>query len=85
MLLMKIQVILTLVPSGWDMFLLDYHVEAPISTIFSPTAIEKYHRIFNFLFGLQRIQSDISRTWNKFTKGLRIAYLRLRIFDDCFI
>jgi len=67
--------------SGWDIFLLDYHVEAPISTIFSPAAMEKYHRIFNFLFGLQRIQSDLSRTWNKFTKGQTPAPVCLHKFQ----
>jgi gamma-tubulin complex component 3 len=48
-------------PKGWDLFLLDYHVDPPINAVFSQLVMDQYLRIFNFLFGLQKAQCDLAR------------------------
>jgi hypothetical protein len=39
---------------GWEVFSLVYHLQSPLSTIFTPQAMEAYLRLFNFLWRLKR-------------------------------
>eukprot|EP00742_Colponemidia_sp_Colp-10_P010263 GILJ01011264.1.p1 GENE.GILJ01011264.1~~GILJ01011264.1.p1 ORF type:complete len:867 (-),score=164.52 GILJ01011264.1:142-2421(-) len=50
---------------GWDVFSLDYRVEAPLHTIFTPEIMQEYLRIFNFLWRLKRIDHRLSAVWNQ--------------------
>lgn len=45
---------------GWDVFTLDYKVDPPLNTIFTPQAMEKYLRIFKFLWRIKRVQFSLS-------------------------
>ncbi|KAI8333505.1 Spc98 family-domain-containing protein [Choanephora cucurbitarum] len=56
---------------GWDVFSLDYHVDAPISTVFSPQAMHQYLQIFNFLWRLKRVEYTLSSSWRQWGKTTR--------------
>lgn len=56
---------------GWDVFTLDYHVDAPINTVFSSTAMHQYLQIFNFLWRLKRVEYTLSASWKKWGKASR--------------
>jgi gamma-tubulin complex component 3 len=49
--------------SGWDVFSLDYHVDGPISTVFTPETMLQYLRIFNFLWRAKRMEFTLARLW----------------------
>jgi gamma-tubulin complex component 3 len=48
---------------GWDVFTLDYHVDSPINTIFTPQAMQQYLQMFNFLWRLKRVEHSLSAAW----------------------
>lgn len=49
---------------GWDVFSLDYHVGPPLNTILHKDAIEKYLRVFNFLWQLKRVDHALVACWS---------------------
>ncbi|CAG8733732.1 5679_t:CDS:2, partial [Racocetra fulgida] len=51
--------------AGWDVFSLDYHVDSPINTIFTPHAMQQYLQLFNFLWRLKRVEHDMSSAWRR--------------------
>ncbi|CAG9335595.1 unnamed protein product [Blepharisma stoltei] len=57
---------------GWDVFTLDYKVDPPLNTIFTPQAMEKYLRIFKFLWRLKRVQFSL----NSYQAGREIIMLQ---------
>ncbi|CAG8543918.1 14495_t:CDS:10 [Acaulospora morrowiae] len=50
---------------GWDVFSLDYHVDSPINTIFTPQAMHHYLKLFNFLWRLKRVEHELSSAWRR--------------------
>ncbi|KAK4521457.1 GTP cyclohydrolase II [Mucor velutinosus] len=56
---------------GWDVFSLDYHVDAPINTVFSPTAMHQYLEAFNFLWRLKRVEYTLAAAWRQWVKASR--------------
>lgn len=50
---------------------MDYHVDAPINTVFSPAAMLQYLHIFNFLWRLKRVEYTLSASWKKWGKASR--------------
>lgn len=51
---------------GWDVFILEYHVQAPLSTLFTPQAMQLYKKLFLFLWRLKRIEYTFSAGWLDF-------------------
>lgn len=49
--------------SGWDVFALQYHVNAPINAVISPQHLEVYNQLFTFLWRLRRVEYTLSNTW----------------------
>ncbi|XP_076370838.1 gamma-tubulin complex component 3 homolog isoform X1 [Tachypleus tridentatus] len=49
--------------TGWDVFSLDYHVDGPIGTVFTPQCINAYLRLFNTLWRSKRIEYILSGMW----------------------
>lgn len=49
--------------SGWDIFSLDYKINAPINTILTPEVIKGYLKVFNLLWRLKRIEHSINTSW----------------------
>ncbi|CAG8703806.1 9907_t:CDS:10, partial [Cetraspora pellucida] len=60
--------------AGWDVFSLDYHVDSPINTIFTPHAMQQYLQLFNFLWRLKRVEHDLSSTWRRNMASARNLY-----------
>ncbi|XP_053403084.1 gamma-tubulin complex component 3-like [Mercenaria mercenaria] len=49
--------------TGWDVFSLDYHVDGPIRTVFTPECMIMYLRVFNFLWRAKRMEYVLSLIW----------------------
>jgi gamma-tubulin complex component 3 len=49
--------------NGWDIFSLDYKVDAPINTVLTPETIQGYMKIFNLLWKLKRVEHALNKTW----------------------
>ena len=49
--------------SGWDVFSLKYHVDAPINAVISQQHLALYHKLFAFLWRLRRVEYTLSNTW----------------------
>ena len=61
---------------GWDVFTLEYKVDAPIDTVLDPEAMVKYLKLFNHLWKIKRIEATLSKTWMRIAGGAR-TFLRL--------
>jgi gamma-tubulin complex component 3 len=60
---------------GWDVFALEYKVDAPIDTIIDPESMVLYMKIFKHLWNLKRVEAALSRGWMRVAGGAR-TYLR---------
>ncbi|XP_005450138.1 gamma-tubulin complex component 3 [Oreochromis niloticus] len=49
--------------TGWDVFSLDYHVDGPISTVFTRECMGHYLRVFNFLWRAKRMEYTLTDIW----------------------
>ncbi|KAI8150176.1 Spc98 family-domain-containing protein [Fennellomyces sp. T-0311] len=56
---------------GWDVFTLDYHLDSPINTVFSPAAMHQYLRLFNFLWQLKRVEYTLTASWRRWSMASR--------------
>lgn len=61
---------------GWDVFTLEYKVDAPIDTVLDSEAMIKYLKLFNHLWRIKRIESALSKGWMRIAGGAR-TFLRL--------
>ena len=61
---------------GWDVFILEYKVDAPIDTVLDPEAMGKYLRIFSHLWKMKRIEGALSAGWMRVAGGAR-TFLRV--------
>lgn len=57
---------------GWDVFSLDYRVDGPISTVFTPECMIIYLRIFNFLWRAKRMEYALSAIWREQVANARL-------------
>lgn len=51
--------------SGWDIFSLEYIVDGPLTTIFTPDCRLSYLKAFNFLWRLKRMEFTMSGLWQE--------------------
>jgi gamma-tubulin complex component 3 len=56
---------------GWDVFTLEYRVDAPVDTVIDPEEMEKYLKIFHHLWKMKRIEGALSSAWNRIAGGSR--------------
>lgn len=61
---------------GWDVFTLEYKVDAPIDTVLDPESMVKYLKIFNHLWKMKRIETTLSKGWMRVAGAAR-AFLRV--------
>ncbi|OBZ70405.1 Spindle pole body component alp6 [Grifola frondosa] len=61
---------------GWDVFTLEYKVDAPIDTVLDPEAMTKYLKLFNHLWKIKRIESVLNKGWMRMAGGAR-TFLRV--------
>jgi len=50
---------------GWDIFSLDFKTNSPLNVIFTEECINKYLRVFNFMWRLKRLEHTLNGTWNR--------------------
>ncbi|KAG5649023.1 hypothetical protein DXG03_000372 [Asterophora parasitica] len=48
---------------GWDVFTLEYKVDAPIDTVLDSSSMEKYLKLFRHLWLMKRIESALNAGW----------------------
>jgi len=48
---------------GWDIFTLDYAIDAPLTAVVHPKAMEKYYLMFDMLFRLKKLEWMMNNTW----------------------
>ncbi|KAJ1487429.1 Spc98 family-domain-containing protein [Baffinella frigidus] len=46
-------------------FSLEYKVDSPLNAIITDDAMRKYKRIFNFLWGIKRVEQALSTSWHR--------------------
>lgn len=68
--------------SGWDIFSLDYRVDAPINTIITPEIIKGYLKVFNLLWRLKRVEHSLNATWVQQTSRKNELYSMKDIRKD---
>jgi gamma-tubulin complex component 3 len=56
---------------GWDVFTLEYRVDAPLDVIVTPWAGRQYLKVFNFLWRVKRVEFALSTTWRRLQTGAR--------------
>lgn len=56
---------------GWDVFTLEYKVDAPVDVIITPWASKKYLTVFNFLWRVKRVEFALGSTWRRCMTGAR--------------
>ncbi|KAF6762275.1 gamma-tubulin complex, DGRIP91/SPC98 component [Ephemerocybe angulata] len=56
---------------GWDVFTLEYKVEAPIDTVLDSLALEDYLKLFRHLWQMKRIEKTLDRGWMRITGGAK--------------
>lgn len=56
---------------GWDVFTLEYKVDAPVDVVITPHASRQYLKIFNFLWRIKRVEFALGSTWRRFMTGAR--------------
>ncbi|KAJ7638857.1 gamma-tubulin complex DGRIP91/SPC98 component [Roridomyces roridus] len=61
---------------GWDVFTLEYKVDAPIDTVLDPDSMVKYLKLFNHLWQMKRIEGTLNVGWMRITGGAR-TFLRV--------
>ncbi|KAJ7507860.1 gamma-tubulin complex, component 3 [Mycena galericulata] len=61
---------------GWDVFTLEYKVDAPIDTVLDPDSMVKYLKLFNHLWQMKRIEGTLSVGWMRIAGGAR-TFLRV--------
>ena len=61
---------------GWDVFTLEYKVDAPLDTVLDPDSMVKYLKLFNHLWKMKRIESTMTKGWVR-TAGSTKAFIRI--------
>jgi gamma-tubulin complex component 3 len=59
---------------GWDVFTLEYKVDAPLDTILDPEAMAQYLRVFNQLWRLKRTEYAVHAAWQRLLSPLVTRY-----------
>ena len=56
---------------GWDVFTLEYKVDAPVDVVITPWANKQYLTVFNFLWRIKRVEFALGLTWRRLMTGAR--------------
>ena len=68
---------------GWDVFTLEYKVDAPIDTVLDDLAMEGYLKLFRHLWQMKRIEKTLDRAWMRIISGGR-TFIRIPgLFISC--
>jgi gamma-tubulin complex component 3 len=61
---------------GWDVFTLEYRIDAPIDAVVDPDAMIQYMRLFSHLWKIKRLESALTKSWMHMIGGTR-SFLRV--------
>jgi hypothetical protein len=61
---------------GWDVFTLEYKVDAPLDTVLDPDSMVKYLKLSNHLWKMKRIENTMINGWVR-TAGSTKAFIRI--------
>jgi gamma-tubulin complex component 3 len=61
---------------GWDVFTLEYKVDAPLDTVLDPDSMIKYLKLFNHLWKMKRIENTVTKGWVR-TASATKAFVRI--------
>ena len=56
---------------GWDVFTLEYKVDAPVDVVITPWASRQYLVIFNLLWRVKRVEFALGSAWRRCMTGAR--------------
>jgi gamma-tubulin complex component 3 len=56
---------------GWDVFTLEYKVDAPLDAIVTSECAKQYLKVFNFLWRVKRVEFAITGAWRRAAIGAR--------------
>ncbi|TLD13326.1 uncharacterized protein PgNI_03675 [Pyricularia grisea] len=56
---------------GWDLFTLEYKIDAPVDCILTEWHGRQYLKMFNFLWRVKRVEFALHSVWRKSTTGSR--------------
>ena len=56
---------------GWDVFTLEYKVDAPVDVVITPWANRQYLAVFNFLWRIKRVEYALGSAWRRCMTGAR--------------
>jgi len=56
---------------GWDVFTLEYKIDAPLDVIVTPYCARQYLKVFNFLWRVKRVEFAITGAWKRAATGAR--------------
>ncbi|KAI4258648.1 MAG: hypothetical protein L6R42_004975, partial [Xanthoria sp. 1 TBL-2021] len=57
--------------TGWDVFTLEYKVDAPVDVVITAWASKEYLVVFNFLWRIKRVEFALGSTWRRCMTGAR--------------
>jgi gamma-tubulin complex component 3 len=56
---------------GWDVFTLEYKIDAPVDVVVTPYGSRQYLKVFNFLWRVKRVEFALGSTWRRYMTGAR--------------
>lgn len=56
---------------GWEIFTLEYKIDAPIDVIVTAEGSREYLKVFNFLWRVKRVEFALGSTWRRCMTGAR--------------
>ncbi|KAI5116952.1 hypothetical protein M0805_001926 [Coniferiporia weirii] len=65
---------------GWDVFTLEYKVDAPIDTVLDSETMIRYLRVFSHLWKMKRVEGTLTAGWMRVAGGSR-TFLRIPELD----
>jgi gamma-tubulin complex component 3 len=65
---------------GWEVFTLEYRLDAPVDAIVDPDATVVYKQLFGHLWQLKRIERVLGQAWTRIIGGSRLFQRALRRF-----
>ncbi|KZF19039.1 hypothetical protein L228DRAFT_271665 [Xylona heveae TC161] len=57
--------------TGWDLFTLEYKIDAPVDVIVTPFGYRQYLKVFNFLWRVKRVEFALGSIWRRCMTGAR--------------
>ncbi|KAI5858067.1 Spc98 family-domain-containing protein [Tricharina praecox] len=64
---------------GWDVFTLEYKIEAPVDVVVTAYSSKQYLKLFNFLWRVKRVEYALGSSWRRYMTGARGV---LKAVDD---